>query len=82
MGLFDNNFDKNPLYQLLMCRCNCGWEGECSECESFTEIESWELPYESTCHICPNCGEDIDGEDYYPSEQQLREHEEWEKRNE
>lgn len=45
-----------------MCSCsNCGWKGQCSDCETEWESDGWEYP-KYQIHLCPVCedGGDID----------------------
>jgi len=61
----------NPLFD--MCGCsNCGWKGECSDCETEQEQEGWENP-PYTIHLCPVCEDGGCIDDYWYSDQLIKE---------
>jgi len=59
-----------------MCKCgNCGWEGKCSDCETDWESDGWEMP-QYQIHLCPNCEDGGCIDDYWYSEEAIKEMEE------
>jgi len=56
-----------------MCRCgNCGWVGKCSDCETEWESDGWEMP-EYQIHLCPNCEDGGCIDDYWYSDEAVKE---------
>ena len=64
------NFDSKLSERLDRCKCECGWDGEASECPTEMEQESWEMP-EYKIFACPIC-QDFEKElEFYPSDEWL-----------
>jgi len=72
--ILDKLFDsKETVDKADMCRCSiCGWEGECSDCETEWESEGWEYPEYQT-HICPVCEDGGCIDDYWYSDKLIKE---------
>ena len=73
--------DAEPKCDIGICS-DCGWRGLLTDCHSYKEQESWEMPDWYWIFECPKCkdGGCIDDYDYSPERQ--KEWEEWKEKNE